>query len=70
LKAGVQLVWIIDPIQKAGRIHRLDGTVTEVTENDIFDGEDVIPGFKCSLADTIPKPNKEEPKTDESKKND
>jgi Uma2 family endonuclease len=70
LKAGVRLVWTIDPIGRFGRVHRLNGPVSELTENDIFDGEDVIPGFKCTLADTIPKPNKEEPKADEPKNND
>jgi Uma2 family endonuclease len=69
LKAGVRLVWTIDPIGRFGRVHRLNGPVSELTENDVFDGEDVIPGFKCTLGDTIPKPNKAEPKADEPKNN-
>ncbi|MDA1306236.1 MAG: Uma2 family endonuclease [Acidobacteria bacterium] len=57
LRAGVRLVWLIDPIARTGQVSRPDGTTTRLSESDSFDGVDVIPGFKCTIADTIPKPN-------------
>jgi hypothetical protein len=31
-------------------VHRADGTVSQRTEHDLLDGEDVLPGFVLSLA--------------------
>ena len=53
LKAGTQLVWIIDPDRRQARVHRANGTVLVVNESDSFDGEDVLPGFSCTLAEVL-----------------
>jgi Uma2 family endonuclease len=50
LRAGTLLVWIIDPRQRIAWVHRADGTVSQRTEHDLLDGEDVLPGFVLSLA--------------------
>jgi Uma2 family endonuclease len=50
LEAGVRLVWIIDPIRRAVRVRRADGTESLLTEQDELDGEDVLPGFRLSVA--------------------
>jgi len=51
LTAGSRLVWVIDPRRKRAVIYRDDGSVDLLANQDALDGEDVLPGFSCSLAD-------------------
>ena len=51
LNAGVRLVWVLDPVRRHTRIYRADGTASIVGPDEELDGEDVIPGFRCPLAD-------------------
>jgi Uma2 family endonuclease len=53
LNAGTHLVWVIDPDRRQARIHRSNGTVTVIGESDDLDGEDVLPGFSCTLAQVL-----------------
>lgn len=50
LNAGCQLVWIVDPIRRTGRVYRADGAIALLGEHDAFDGEDVLPGFRGELS--------------------
>jgi Uma2 family endonuclease len=54
LRAGVRLVWIVNPEVRTVRIHRLDGSITGLEEKDELSGEDVIPGFRVPVADLFP----------------
>src|SRR5262249_18541301 len=54
LQAGVSLVWIIDPEMRIVRVHRKDGFITELHENDELTGEDVLPGFCCLVSEILP----------------
>jgi Uma2 family endonuclease len=54
LSAGVRIVWVLLPDTKRAAVHRADGSVTYVHPNGELDGEDVIPGFRCALADIMP----------------
>lgn len=56
LQAGVSLVWVVDPGTRTVRIHRKDGSITELHENDELTGEDVLPGFRCRVSDILPLP--------------
>lgn len=56
LNAGVRLVWIIDPDRRSARVHRADGTVELIQESGSLHGEDVVPGFTCSLAEALGAP--------------
>jgi len=49
LTAGVRLVWVVDPARRLARVYRQDGSETVLTEAESLDGEDVVPGFTCSL---------------------
>lgn len=49
--AGVKLIWIVNPETKAVRVYRGDGTVSMLREKDELDGENVVPGFRCPVAD-------------------
>jgi hypothetical protein len=40
------------------RIHRADGTVTDLNENQELTGEDVMPGFRCRVGDLFVTPEK------------
>ncbi len=51
LEAGVRLVWVLNPPTRSIRVHRQDGTVTDLSENDDLSGEDVLPGFRCRVGD-------------------
>lgn len=53
LDAGSRLVWIVDPARREGRVYRDDGSAVFITESGSFDGEDVLPGFRCTLASVI-----------------
>jgi len=50
LKAGTQLVWVIDPDRRQARMHRANGTVSVIIESEDLDGEEVLPGFSSTLA--------------------
>src|SRR2546423_4049054 len=53
LEAGVRLVWVIDPERRVARVYRRDGTETHLGESGIIEGEDVLPGFSCSLTSIL-----------------
>ncbi len=53
LDAGTRLVWVIDPAKREARVYRPDGSLAIVPAEGSLDGEDVIPGFHCALADVI-----------------
>jgi Uma2 family endonuclease len=50
LAAGVRLVGIVDPIRRAVRVRRANGTSRLLSEQDERDGEDVLPGFRLPVA--------------------
>ena len=53
LMAGARLVWVVDPDRRQARIHRADGSISIVTDSERLDGEDVLPGFNCPLAELL-----------------
>jgi Uma2 family endonuclease len=53
LQAGVRLVWAIDPKASRAVVYRSLTDVRELKAADDLDGEDVLPGFRCSLAEIL-----------------
>jgi Uma2 family endonuclease len=49
LDAGARLVWVIDPERRLARVYRADGTESVLDETDQLLGDDVLPGFSCTL---------------------
>ena len=49
LEAGSRLVWIIGSVGPTVTIHRVDRSTTGLGPGDVLTGEDVIPGFACSV---------------------
>jgi Uma2 family endonuclease len=56
LRAGVRLVWVINPPTRSVRVHRGDGTVTDLGPDDELNGEDIVPGFRCRVGDLFVAP--------------
>src|SRR5438309_6078807 len=53
LSAGTRLVWALDPERWLARVYRDDGSETVVTAEGALEGEDVLPGFRCSLVSIL-----------------
>ena len=49
LTAGSRVVWVIDPGRKRAIVYREDGSVDLLANQDVLNGEDVLPGFACSI---------------------
>ena len=53
LDAGARLVWVVDPERRLARVYREDGTEYMLDETAQLLGEDVLPGFSCTLASIL-----------------
>ena len=53
LSAGTRLVWVVDPERRLARVYRHDGSETIVMADGALEGEDVLPGFNCSVASVL-----------------
>jgi len=51
LEHGAQLVWVINPRLRQATIYRADGSMSAIESDGVLDGEFVLPGFCCPLAD-------------------
>ncbi len=56
LDAGVHLVWVIDPMGEEVLVHRPDDTRAMLTGKDHLEGQYVVPGFRCLVADLFKPP--------------
>ena len=54
LRAGVSLIWVIDPMTRVAQVHRLGGASRFLLEEDELDGEDLLPGFRVRLGALFP----------------
>jgi Uma2 family endonuclease len=53
LKAGVRLVWVIDPDRRHAAAYRSPAEAREIGPDGELDGEDVLPGFRCRLSEIL-----------------
>ena len=51
LSAGVRLVWLLSPATKSILVRRPNKSCTFLDTTDTLSGEDVLPGFSCSVAE-------------------
>jgi Uma2 family endonuclease len=56
LEAGVRLVWVINPRTRQVRVYRADGSDAMVRTDEELSGEDVVPGFRCRVAELFEPP--------------
>jgi len=54
LRAGVKLIWVINPETRTLQIYYPDGTSRRLHETDEVSGDSVIPGFRCPVAALFP----------------
>lgn len=52
-RAGVRLVWLIDPEARSARVYIGVDQCDVLDENGVLDGRDVLPGFQFRLRDLI-----------------
>jgi len=51
LSAGTRAVWVVDPRRRTVTIYRSLTSITILTEADTLEGEDIISGFACRVAE-------------------
>src|SRR6185437_1559085 len=51
LAAGSQLVWVVDPEDRTVIVYRLGAEPVTLREDQEIDGGEVLPGFRCRVAD-------------------
>jgi Uma2 family endonuclease len=51
LNGGAQAVWVVNPKLRSVTVYRSLTDVVTLTETDILDGGDVVPGFNISVAE-------------------
>lgn len=54
--AGIPLVWLVYPPSRRVRVLRPEGPPTELGPDDELSGEEVLPGFRCRVADLFAGP--------------
>jgi Uma2 family endonuclease len=62
-KAGVRLVWYVDPKSRTVRVYTARRDFTTLTANDELDGGEVLPGFRLPIAEWFAKAEQTGPKT-------
>lgn len=53
LEAGTSAVWVIDPEARRVRVHGADGSLEILGPEEELTGGDVLPGFRCLVADVV-----------------
>jgi Uma2 family endonuclease len=51
LDAGTRAVWVVNPRKRLVSVYRSVKDVTILTEEDLLDGGDVLPGFSCKVSE-------------------
>jgi Uma2 family endonuclease len=51
LNAGARLVWVVSPKLRAVTVYRSLTDISTLTEKDMLDGGEVVPGFQFSVAE-------------------
>ncbi len=55
LEAGTRMVVVLNPRRKTVTVYRSSTDITVLTEEDTFDGQDVVPGWTLRVADLFVK---------------
>ena len=51
LEAGAQAVWVVNPKRRGVAVYRSMTDVTRLSEDDELSGGEVVPGFRCKVAE-------------------
>lgn len=55
LRAGTLVVCVVVPSMRTVQLHRADGDPVTLNESDTFELQDILPGFRCHVADFFPR---------------
>ena len=61
-RAGVRLVWYVNPKQRTVRVYTAPDRSTLLREDQSLDGDDVLPGFSLSIRDWFAEAERTGPK--------
>ena len=50
-RAGVPLIWWVDPERRTVAVYRHGELVAELGDGEVLDGEDILPGFRLAVAE-------------------
>ena len=53
LNARTPLIWVVNPRRKIVTVYRPGQKLRILSENEMLDGEDVVPGFACQVAEAF-----------------
>ncbi len=56
LRAGVRLLWVLNPTTRTVQVYRPDGSGTRLRDGDELTGETVLPGFHCRVGELFQPP--------------
>ena len=51
LAAGTRMVWVVNPRRRSVTVYRSRTAIAILAENDLLDGQDVVPGFSSRVGD-------------------
>jgi len=51
IDAGTRAVWVVNPKRRSVSVYRSTAEVRRLSEGDELDGGDVLPGFRCRVAE-------------------
>ena len=51
LNAGVQMLWVVDPFRRTVTIYQPGHDPTLLGEHGVLEGDPVVPGFRCAVAE-------------------
>jgi Uma2 family endonuclease len=51
LRAGIAMVWVVDGESRNVTVYRAGREPRVLEENEVLDGEDVLPGFTCAVSE-------------------
>jgi Uma2 family endonuclease len=53
LQAGVEMVWVVSLATRLIYVHRPDGSILKVREQEELSGENVVPGLRCRVSEVF-----------------
>ncbi len=53
LRAGTRLIWALHARTRSATVYRPGSAPQRLGEDDVLDGEDVLPGFSCRVGDLL-----------------
>jgi Uma2 family endonuclease len=51
LSYGTRMVWVVNPKQRMVSVYRPDVDIVFLTENNVVEGHEVVPGFRCYVSE-------------------